>query len=1651
MVFTIGFCHAIVILKLERTEEFFMMNQALTFAKRTVIATLLSFLPAIFTATGHATNVSFAVRDANGQNLSGATLYVIRFSTTGPDAAMSVMAAQLTDGTTTLDLVNGIGYEVFASSQGYGPSARNQMFNPEHPHIDPNTVSGTVIVVLHETLSDRGIITAQITNGTPNSMLFGNVRKISTGRDVQFAACRTDGTGNCDMVFHNIQAAASGNTYDVSAYDPLANSGVGRGNGGQLSSPVVANQNVNFPLDMSGGLPPDRSANEGSQSFDQQQRDGETVSVEGVVEDINDASKIVPWAHIEVKQLGENGNKFNRFGTNSGENGRFRIYGLEVGTTYFLQVFGSCRQDGVCYDGYEATGTAMGINDFLYDSSATVKTWHVKLSSAATGNFVMPVQVKDSNGRILPGSYVSVWADGNHWHTDPSVTPICDGNWHNVDVSSPAFVNKNQQATTGYTLITGLRPGNYNVQAWSRFGNGQGVPFNAGPDGIWNWGPQGGGNNHRGCFSGSQDDLRLTIEENGAITVYNTSGAVVMANLSSVTVTVPVTINAGGVVQGTLTFPTAVDLRSDPITIILTDCSNNGCTGNFDVVGDNETPNQSSYNYSIQLSTSNNNQPANYRIEVISNYWGVVRVGHGEDRVYFNGTDAVTKNFTFAPAGRATGKLYKPDGSLFQPGQQATGGYLSGSVNARGVSVEAWAYREILQDGSYIIGGLLPGEYQLIPQVWGGSDISYSAPDDLPRVVVKANTDSYKDLKFVSGEFLAVDITNINDLPPLASFVDPEDEGRGYSGEYWEAQRLPAGTALSAEIIGQILDEGFGQNARFPYLPPVGNNGGMCGPNWPGGFCPQRIPSNAAIDVYMFRKGDLSETMNTYMYLTLIDERKNVAIDRAHTALPQIFVHGSSVTPVHVDFAPSGITSGVTVAGTVVAANIFRRVDFEGFGGSFENFIRFIPVVALYDGEGNFRSAGFVTPPPAMVGEDSATGRALDAAITAGDYDAFIAITDGMTWGYQIRGVPPSKTYSLIATTPNYPPYTAKLTVGVDNSTTTHNFNWDTAVGAGATLTGVVRSTGNVVIPNASVVIKTEAIKKKTIVTDSSGAYKAEGLPLGTYKITVTADGYAPLKKVQEVTSAASVTVNFVLTAAPGSISGTVRELTLTSRGPVVKPVSGAEVVAYDDTFNVANPNEPLALIKGQTDSNGEYQLLGLIPGDVYKIFVKAPGRYIESISTQAALAPIIGVDFNLKQKPLEVQVFARPNPPNYEFIIANPNNFEEGQVWYGPVGNEKQNDISNNFSELPDGSLIGTIPLSVLNATTTYVLHIEAVPADGSPLVVKELQFGRNVNANAEQPIDDVLIGDDSEDDAGRPGNRVGINNSGRGASLDVTAGSTIQTSTADVPSLIFTEISTSALAGGQAQFEGEFKGSVFELGFSSVQFTGRQVILNLAYDPQAVDPAELDDLVILYYNPSTGEWERVVGQVTLDPLNGIIQVLFNPAVQIQAQSNIAQVNSGNRKSTTMKAAATKKQYLVNPLAASTGSGAFTVGVLASTGAANASGTYKQYNFPNPFNLQTKTVNLRSGSSVATSIRGTYIVIAPTGSGNTIATIRIYNMAGDMVRELKDTVAGNQYNYFHWDGKNTAGEDVASGVYFATVDAPGSDKEEPIKMVVVK
>jgi hypothetical protein len=110
-------------------------------------------------------------------------------------------------------------------------------------------------------------------------------------------------------------------------------------------------------------------------------------------------------------------------------------------------------------------------------------------------------------------------------------------------------------------------------------------------------------------------------------------------------------------------------------------------------------------------------------------------------------------------------------------------------------------------------------------------------------------------------------------------------------------------------------------------------------------------------------------------------------------------------------------------------------------------------------------------------------------------------------------------------------------------------------------------------------------------------------------------------------------------------------------------------------------------------------------------------------------------------------------------------------------------------------------------------------------------------------------------------------------------------------------------------------------------------------------------------------------------------------------------------------------------------------------------------YNYPNPFNLDAKSVTLANASAgqQTQTINGTLLHYGLPSSISGEVEIRIYNVAGELVRSINDgaRTGGNHY-YTEWDGKNDAGKKVASGVYVVrfTVD---NKHEKFCKMAVIK
>jgi flagellar hook assembly protein FlgD len=62
---------------------------------------------------------------------------------------------------------------------------------------------------------------------------------------------------------------------------------------------------------------------------------------------------------------------------------------------------------------------------------------------------------------------------------------------------------------------------------------------------------------------------------------------------------------------------------------------------------------------------------------------------------------------------------------------------------------------------------------------------------------------------------------------------------------------------------------------------------------------------------------------------------------------------------------------------------------------------------------------------------------------------------------------------------------------------------------------------------------------------------------------------------------------------------------------------------------------------------------------------------------------------------------------------------------------------------------------------------------------------------------------------------------------------------------------------------------------------------------------------------------------------------------------------------------------------------------------------------------------------------------------------IKIYNVAGELVRTLVDEMKNAGAYSIAWDGRNNAGSDVASGIYFYKMET--KDFSQSRKMVMLR
>ena len=214
-----------------------------------------------------------------------------------------------------------------------------------------------------------------------------------------------------------------------------------------------------------------------------------------------------------------------------------------------------------------------------------------------------------------------------------------------------------------------------------------------------------------------------------------------------------------------------------------------------------------------------------------------------------------------------------------------------------------------------------------------------------------------------------------------------------------------------------------------------------------------------------------------------------------------------------------------------------------------------------------------------------------------------------------------------------------------------------------ATMFGTITDPSGAAIPNANVTItQTDTGFSRTIVTNESGAYRADFLPIGPYKVTVEAPGFKKLER-QGMTLTVTEQAQLDLSLAVGGTDQTV------------------EVRAEVPLLNTGNST------LGRTISNVEIDNLPLVDRNVYTLLDLTPGVQNNNNAGQGANGGVIN--------PLGY--------PEQHVKINGSTDSSVGQVSYYLDGGSNMTGVRNTGNPLPNPDAIREFAVQTNNYSAQY------------------------------------------------------------------------------------------------------------------------------------------------------------------------------------------------------------------------------------------------------------------------------------------------------------------------------------------------------------
>jgi hypothetical protein len=553
-------------------------------------------------------------------------------------------------------------------------------------------------------------------------------------------------------------------------------------------------------------------------------------------------------------------------------------------------------------------------------------------------------------------------------------------------------------------------------------------------------------------------------------------------------------------------------------------------------------------------------------------------------------------------------------------------------------------------------------------------------------------------------------------------------------------------------------------------------------------------------------------------------------------------------------------------------------------------------------------------------------------------------------------------------------------------------------------------------------------------VTALDGNFRVDNLPPGGYTLRIFSIGYITVRQVVILKSGVT-NVGDILLEKGASLAGTLTKPDLSS--PSLREIDqlfGVDEDVQEFVSADLDKDKPTSTVTG-------YRIDGFKPGVVYSLLAISVDGDVVEIST--------GISFSSAGEKKTMNAVYRPSAPSV-FVTQNLVGNTLTATFYST---HQLRNLTNDDKDLNkiltkifgNGTWTFDLSSSRDRLTATYVfppnetsckvrfsfvsIHEDAGSSTGAHFTFsEEFQFFRGVSRQRRSTMlnakggtvqmegeltnifcppgtfqGEKIIRSTRVDVGIRTASSLGSFTGGVGAPLGVAAAALQLGPSAYPSSELYKAVS---LASGIDPFSA-FYDIFLPAGVS--HSLKAEAFITLPYTG-SVDPSKLN---MYYFDEKNGVYLLENSRRTIDTTNKTITVgvrHFSTFVVLNAQTAIVGTNNF-----------TGKEILV-------------------------------YNFPNPFDLNTKAVTLaNTTSSSSLNIDGTVIKCAlPLGNSGTLK-IEIYNVAGELVRTLTELApTGGTYYYIPWDGKNDSGQKVASGVYVARLTLNGGD-EKFFKMAVIK